>query len=121
MGSLVRAQEREQKKVTKRLVTFFYLKKTFYECSLHTQFLQTGQILHRTLDKRLLEHNDLNSSYSTKGGQPWEIFLIMHCKSISHAIKLELHIKNMKRKKSILDLKKYPELLERIVQRTIDC
>jgi len=45
----------------------------------------------------------------------------MHCKSISHAIKLELHIKNMKRKKSILDLKKYPELLERIVQRTIDC
>ena len=71
------------------------------------------------LNNRLQQHNDPNSSYSTKGGQPWVIFLTMHCKSISHAMKLERHIKNMKSKKFILDLKKYPELLERIAQRTI--
>ena len=72
-------------------------------------------------NQRLLQHNDPDSSYSTKGGQPWEIFLTMHCKSVSHAMKLERHIKNMKSKMFILNLKKYPELLERTIQRTIDC
>jgi putative endonuclease len=73
------------------------------------------------LANRLLQHNDLNSSYSTKRGQPWKIFLTMQCKSISHAMKLERHIKNMKSKKFILNLKKYPELIERIIQQHIDC
>jgi putative endonuclease len=58
------------------------------------------------LNLRLSQHNDPNSSYSTKGGQPWEIFLTIPCKSVSHAMKLEKHIKNMKSKKFILDLKK---------------
>ena len=71
--------------------------------------------------KRLLQHNDPNSPYSTKGGQPWEIFLTIDCKSVSHAMKLERHIKNMKSRKFILDMKKYPELLERTIQRFIDC
>jgi putative endonuclease len=73
------------------------------------------------LKKRLLQHNDPNSPYSTKGGQPWEVFLTMDCSSIQHAIKLERHIKKMKSKKFILDLKKYPELREHSIQRTNDC
>ena len=73
------------------------------------------------LNNRFLQHNDPNSPYSTKAGQPWEIFLIAHCKSVTHAMKLERHIKNMKSKKFILNLKKYPDLLERTIQRSIDC
>lgn len=73
------------------------------------------------LNSRLLQHNDPDSSYSTKGGQPWEIFLTMNCNSIAHAMKLERHIKNMKSKKFILNLKQYPELLERTLQRFNDC
>ena len=73
------------------------------------------------LNKRLLQHNDPKSSYSTKGGQPWVIFLALDCNSIQHAIKLERHIKKMKSRKFIMDLKKFPELRERTVKRTNDC
>jgi putative endonuclease len=88
-----------------------------YSCKLDKFYI--GQTT--DLNKRLLQHNDPNSSYSTKAGRPWEIFLSIDCKSVSHAMKLERHIKNMKSKKFILNLKEYPELLERTIQRSTDC
>ena len=78
-----------------------------YSCKLDKFYI--GQTT--DLNKRLLQHNDPNSSYSTKGGKPWEIFLIAHCKSVTHAMKLERHIKNMKSKKFILNLKNIPTYL----------
>ena len=44
----------------------------------------------------------------------WEIFLQIDCASMSQALKIEKHIKKMKSKKYITDLKTYPEIIERL-------
>jgi hypothetical protein len=80
MGSLVRAQEGEQK-VTKQLVTFFIFKDFFMDAVVYVLYsikldkFYIGQTI--DLNNRLLQHNDPISSYSTKAGQPWEIFLTL--------------------------------------------
>jgi putative endonuclease len=44
----------------------------------------------------------------------WKIFLIIACNSISEARKIESHIKRMKSKKYIENLKKHPEIIDRL-------
>ena len=56
-------------------------------------------------EKRLDQHNDINSSYITKSGRPWVVFLLIPVASIGQAIKVEKHIKKMKSKVYIQILK----------------
>ena len=63
---------------------------------------------------RLERHN--NSYYDekyAKHGIPWLMFLEIVCSSSEQARKIESHIKKMKSKTYILNLKKYPEMIEK--------
>ena len=70
------------------------------------------------LDKRLTWHNDpnLNTNFSRKG-IPWSLFFSIPCHSRIQARKIEKHIKNMKSKKYLINLKKYPEISAKLLEK----
>ena len=73
-------------------------------------------ITQQSIESRLEMHN--KSGYGihyTSQCSDWEIFLVIPCTSVSQSMKIEKHIKNMKSKKYILNLKKYPEMIERLL------
>ena len=47
----------------------------------------------------------------------WEIFLSIECVTIKQAFKIEAHIKRMKSHKYIENLKHYPEMIEKLLNR----
>jgi putative endonuclease len=53
-------------------------------------------------------------SYTHKASD-WEKFLLIPCETISEAILIESKIKRMKSRKYIENLKKYPEMIEKIL------
>jgi putative endonuclease len=58
-------------------------------------------------------------SYTHKTSH-WELFLVIPCESITHAMVLESRIKKMKSKIYIENLKKYPEMIEKVLNETKD-
>ena len=70
------------------------------------------------LNERLLFHNvpQLNNHWSRKG-IPWEVFLKIPCASKQQALKIEAHIKSMKSRTYILNLAKYPEMIEKLFKK----
>jgi putative endonuclease len=68
------------------------------------------------IDQRLLYHNDpiLNQN-STKKGIPWEQFLILKVENRAIARRIEEHIKRMKSRKYIENLKQYPEMQTKLI------
>jgi putative endonuclease len=75
---------------------------------------------HEDINKRLEKHN--NHSYGnhrfTAKANDWVVFLIIEARDYPHAIRIERKIKAMKNRKYIHNLKKYPELLEKIKTQT---
>ena len=69
-------------------------------------------------EERLLQHNDkhYDNSY-TFFGIPWEIYYVIRCDTIAQARAIEQHIKRMKSKKYIENLKKYPEMSDKLIQK----
>jgi putative endonuclease len=66
-------------------------------------------------ERRFLEHN--NGSYNdsfTKKGIPWTVYLIINNLCSEQAYKIEKKIKSQKSVTYILNLKKYPEMLEKL-------
>jgi len=53
----------------------------------------------------------------TASAKDWEIFLEISCSSIEQARKIERHIKSMKSKIYINNLKKYPEMIEKQIAK----
>ncbi len=72
------------------------------------------------LPGRILHHNThlYGNHRFTAAASDWELFLAIPVKDYSHAIRLERLIKAMKSAKYIRNLKKYPELVEKIVNET---
>ena len=72
---------------------------------------------HEAFDTRMLSH--LNSKYGslhfTSQVNDWEPFLVVQVNDYSHAIRLERKLKSMKSRTYISNLKKYPELLQKII------
>ncbi|MEO8254857.1 MAG: GIY-YIG nuclease family protein [Flavobacterium sp.] len=68
------------------------------------------------IENRLQWHNSgiFENSY-TKIANDWQLFHLIQCKDIFQARKIEKHIKNMKSKTYILNLKKYPEISEKLL------
>jgi len=66
--------------------------------------------------ERLEKHNSgfYNNSYTSGISGNWEIYLLIQCASASQALKIERHIKAMKSKKYIQNLKIYPEIIEKL-------
>ena len=63
------------------------------------------------LEWHLIKHYENN--FTTKA-QDWELFYQVECGSLTQALKIEKHIKSMKSKKYITDLKKYPGISEKL-------
>jgi putative endonuclease len=50
----------------------------------------------------------------TKQANDWIVYFTITCSSRNQAVQIEAHIKKMKSRKYIDDLKKYPELVEKL-------
>ena len=62
-------------------------------------------------------NNDYFDDKYTKSGKPWELFLEILCTNDNQARAIEKHIKSMKSKKYIQNLKTYPEIAEKLLAR----
>ncbi|MGW9684846.1 GIY-YIG nuclease family protein [Flagellimonas sp. 2504JD1-5] len=73
-----------------------------------------------TIDVRL-RLNQHNTGYFdksfTSSVTDWSLFLVFECESRKQARKIETHIKNMKSKKYIENLKKYPEMIFKLKEK----
>jgi len=70
------------------------------------------------IDERLKLHNTGSfggKSYTYKASD-WEIYLLIPCETREATVFVELRIKKMKSRKFIENLKKYPEMIEKIVK-----
>jgi putative endonuclease len=70
------------------------------------------------IEQRLLEHNSGKYSDSfTKGVNDWILFHLIQCSSRTQAISIEGHIKKMKSRKYIGNLKNFPEISQTLLLR----
>ena len=67
------------------------------------------------VQRRLEEHNSsaYKDSFTTKG-RPWILFLAIEGLSSEQAYKIEKKIKSQKSSKYLLNLKQYPEIIEKL-------
>jgi len=72
------------------------------------------------VEQRVLKHNSghYGSKSFTSKASDWKMFLELKAVDYPHAIRMEKHIKKMKSKVFIQNLKKYPELRKKLFQRT---
>ena len=68
--------------------------------------------------ERLNEHNEhfFKGAFTTKE-KNWNFHFLLRCDTISQALKIEKHIKNMKSRKYIEDLIRYPEISEKLLNK----
>jgi putative endonuclease len=71
-----------------------------------------------TVSLRLERHN--NGYYgdkSTEDGVPWDLFFEIACDSAGQARSIEAHIKSMKSRKYLKNLKRYPEMVGKLKEK----
>jgi putative endonuclease len=70
------------------------------------------------VDLRLQIHNDTErNTNSTKNCLSWELYWTLEVKDRSLARKIEGHIKRMRNQKYYHDLKRYPEISQKLIQK----
>ena len=75
----------------------------------------------RDLNERIKEHNSNHFKGFTGRASDWKLFLSEDNLDYKQARNIEDHIKGMKSSKYIRNLKKYPEILEKLkIKYTID-
>jgi putative endonuclease len=67
------------------------------------------------IDTRLDFHKISPSNKFTGKANDWELFITIDCISKAQALAIEKHIKAMKSKIYIHNLKKYPEVIEKLL------
>ena len=73
---------------------------------------------HESVDSRLQKHNDKSyGATATAYTNDWQIYLVVECTTYAQAINVERHIKKMKSKAYIVNLKKYPEIITKLLLR----
>ena len=74
---------------------------------------------HGDFDEKLSSHKSgkYSASYTAKVSD-WEEYILIKVDSYSHALAVERHIKRMKSKVYVANLKKYPELREKLIEIT---
>jgi putative endonuclease len=70
------------------------------------------------IEERIKLHNSGSFGYKsyTYKASDWDLFLIISCKTIEQAVFVETKIKRMKSRKYIENMKKYPEMIEKILK-----
>ena len=75
---------------------------------------------HEAIDQRLEKHNQ--HSYGehrfTAAANDWNLFIEIRALDFAHAVRMERKIKSMKSSKYIGNLKKYPELVDKLKLQT---
>ena len=90
--------------------------------SVYILFSKTGDCFYvgscRDLTKRVEQHiaKKYKNSFTTKYSD-WETYFSIDNLKYTQARKIETHIKKMKSKTYIQNLKKYPEISERLVEK----
>lgn len=69
------------------------------------------------LDVRLDFHRNPQARKFTAKAKDWGVFFQFECESKSQALSIEKHIKKMKSRVYIENLKKYPEMAEKLLLR----
>jgi len=70
------------------------------------------------LEQRLIYHNSLALNKGiTSRKIPWEYYYTLTIKNSTTAFKIESHIKKTKSRKYIEDLKKYPEIAQKLLEK----
>jgi putative endonuclease len=117
---LVRAQEEEQTKPLQFSNGFFVfnLENMSHCCYiLHSEKLNRFYVGYSAdLDERLKFHENPESRKFTNNAKDWELYLIIDCQSKSQGLSIEGHIKKMKSKTYIQNLKKYPEMVSKLLE-----
>jgi len=73
-----------------------------------------------SLESRIAHHNTRKygtHKFTARAGD-WSLFLKLLCDDFAHAVRMERKIKTMKSRKYIKNLKKYPELREKLFDIT---
>ena len=71
-----------------------------------------------SIEERILKHNTgFYENSFTSQAQDWELFIDLLCHDMTHAKRVEKHIKKMKSKIYILNLKKYPEMQFKLLEK----
>jgi len=72
------------------------------------------------LESRLSQHrNRIFRSAFTRRADDWVLFLSIDNLTYAQSRKIERHIKRMKSRKYLTDLKSYPELVSKLIQKYI--
>jgi putative endonuclease len=66
------------------------------------------------LELRLWFHEHAEGRKFTAKAKDWKLFLVIHCESRSQGLAIEQHIKRMKSSVYIQNLKRYPEMVEKL-------
>lgn len=76
----------------------------------------------RDFKERLVQHRSgiFTNSYTAKASD-WEVYLEIPNLGYEQARTIELHIKRMKSRKYIENLRKYPEMVERLKKKYAQC
>ncbi|MEB8346495.1 GIY-YIG nuclease family protein [Flavobacteriaceae bacterium KMM 6898] len=70
------------------------------------------------LAERLRFHNSMElNKGSSKSGIPWEYFFTLEVPTYMLAGKLEMHIKRMKSREYCINLVKYPEISQKLIEK----
>ena len=70
------------------------------------------------IEKRIEEQNNhIYHKTETKKASDWKLYFKIECTSRKQAILIEKHIKRMKSKIYIQNLKKYPEMTEKLLRK----
>jgi len=72
----------------------------------------------KDLGERISMHRTgaLKGSYTTKT-KDWELYFSYECESIAQARRIEQHIKRMKSRKYIENLRRYPEIIQKLLMK----
>ena len=73
------------------------------------------------LEKRIHFHQNPEKNKFTYKANDWELFFTITCESKKQGLNIEKHIKNMKSKKYIENLKTYPEISLKLLQKYLNC
>ncbi len=85
-----------------------------YSCSIDSYYIGVTS----DIEKRLKEHKEgfYEQSY-TRQATDWELYYELPCEHLGQSLKIEKHIKSMKSRKYIENLKKYEEIGFRLLRR----
>ena len=89
---------------------------------LHSNILDRYYIgFTQNLDLRLEFHENSESRKFTSNAKDWKLFFRIDCTSKAQGLCIESHIKKMKSKKYIENLKQYPEMIDKLKNRYSEC